>query len=121
MIDLKALIQRVRDLIAAARQANGIMDYLALMPLVLDLIRELSAVLQSQQPVVMMGAAETSAMSAADNKSVAEICDDLEYHCNSAEARVTEGAFSAAEPPKGPLLIALLPLFIALAKKFLGL
>lgn len=102
-MNLGQLLQKVKDLIAAAKANN----YIAAITLMSDIFQ---AIVQAIPPPVVPTPQPMQTM-----QSEEQILTALEQHCHS-------GMFATADAPvQGPVIDAILPLLIALLKKWLGL
>lgn len=108
-MDLLTLIQNVRDLIAAIRGG----DYFAAMLLAIEIIKGIAGTL----PAPQLGMLRATAPGAVDpgTLTVVELTDKLQEACD-AEA----GAMHATAAARGPFIDKILPLLMALLKKWLG-
>lgn len=105
-MDLATLFQTIRDMISKARAG----DWLGALLLLLEILNGIAGDIVLPQPVVM-GAALPRSTAAHDSKSVDDLLDEL-------DAIVANPPVAGAV--KGPLIDMLLPLLLALLKKWLG-
>lgn len=106
-MDLATLIAKVRDLIAQFQAGNK----LAALALLWTLINEVIKAMSPNTPV-MMSTGKAAAMAACDGKTEDELIADLEACC------VTHNTTAGA--PTGPFLDMILPIALALLRKWLG-
>lgn len=109
-MDLAMLMQKVYDLIKAVRAG----DYMAALFLVLEMIKAIV----NTMPAAAVG--QPRAMHAVDyeSKTAEECVDDLESLVKAQPAASPGVALASA--PAGPFIDNLLPILLALLKKWLG-
>ena len=120
-MDLATLIQKVMAFIAKAKAATTWLAKLQLIPDLLALIADIAGMFPIISPAppgpVMMATAQTF-MATCEAKTDDELLADLECECNKNTA---VSATMMTTNAKGPVIDVLLPILLALLRKWLGL